>query len=295
MSKLLNEKYDNIINKLKKILNEVVDSDESVITIDNKDIISNYIVDIFNIMVQSYESKGGFKTAKSPNHLLKSTDLVKIIFKNNEILACSTYRIFGGYKLTAIGCVQNEEGKKAIQKIIKDDIGNFKDWYWAEVSDAIEHYFKKYDGYPIPNIYASTIIKKEVDLLDDGVHYMRVVGVDSIPYVKAIYGFRDKNIYDMVMREVDDYDKFKQRINGMNEYADIYSKDVNKAITIIENIYTYHIEDGFNEMTPFWFKSIKFALSILNKFPQKDKMINKYIQMGNDLIDEMPLLKLNKF
>lgn len=48
-------------------------------------------------------------------------------------------------------------------------------------------------------------------------------------------------------------------------------------------------------MTPFWLKSIKFALSILNNFPQKDKMINKYIQMGNDLIDEMPLLKLNKF
>lgn len=197
--------------------------------------------------------------------------------------------------MTAIGCNQTDKGKDAIQAIIRNDIENFKDWYWAEVSEAVEHYFKKYNGFPIPNIYVQELLKRPITLLNDEIHYTRGVGVDSIPYTKAIYGFKDKELFDKVMNEIDNYDSFKNRINGLTESVDKYPPQVNKAITIIENIYVYHIEDRFNEMSPFWFKSIKWAISVLKQYQTKDKTIKKFIQTGLDLIDEMPLLTINKF
>ena len=97
------------------------------------------------------------------------------------------------------------------------------------------------------------------------------------------------------MAEIDNYDTFRERVNNIKEDKDDYAFQVNKAITIIENIYNYHIEDRFNEMTPFWNKSIKWAIATLQQTPKKDKTIKRFIQTGLDLIEEMPLLKINKF
>ena len=294
MDKLVKKITEDVINKIKILQESKESNDYKIIIIDDKQEIKKYINDIWNIMCVSYEDKGGFSTAQSPNHLLKMIDRVKLVFNENTIIACATHRISGGYKMNTIGCIQNSDGKKALREIIKDDIKNFKEWYWVEVSEAVEHYLKKYEGYPIPNIYASLILQKDVELMEDDIHYKRNVGVDNIPYIKAIYGFKDENLYNKVLEEIDNYDDFRKRINSIKESLNNYTDDINKALMIIENIYVYHIEDRFNEMPPYWYKCIKWAIKILNETTNKDKNINKYIQMGFDLIDEMPLITINK-
>lgn len=273
-------------------LNESYNTKVSII--EDKNEIKNYIQDIWNILTNSYKDKGGFKTAQTPNHLLKSIDLVKLVFNKTTIVACATYRNLNGFKMTGIGCIPNEIGKQGLESIIQHDINYFKDWYWAEVSDAVEHYFKKNNGYPIPNIYAPYILKKDIELIDDDIHYKREIGVDKLPYIKAIYGFPSKEMYDKVLSEINNYDNFRNRINKINESSNLYSKDVNKAITIIANIVDYHFEDGFNELTPYWYKCLLWAIEVLTQKPYKDKF-QTYIDKANQLLNEMPILNYIQF
>ena len=49
----------------------------------------------------------------------------KVAYKNGSIVACAIYRnMEGSYKMVAIGCNQENDGKEGLQEIIKDDITN---------------------------------------------------------------------------------------------------------------------------------------------------------------------------
>ena len=99
----------------------------------------------------------------------------------------------GGTNLQALIDAQ-DRGEIKNGKIIKYDI-NFSDkFYWCECSDAIEHYYDKFDGFKIPNAYAQEIlnIKSEADkpivLMDDGYHYRRYSKSLERYFIKIIYG-----------------------------------------------------------------------------------------------------------
>ncbi|MCR5026719.1 MAG: hypothetical protein K6A34_04700 [Methanobrevibacter sp.] len=118
-----------------------------------RDKILSVIDIIWELLSMSYENIGGLKTYKSKNQFAKIVKYAKIAYYNGEIVACATYRkMEDSFKMVAIGCNQEESGKEGLQSIIKDDIIKVDYHFWAEVSGAIEHYFKKYNGYPMPNI-----------------------------------------------------------------------------------------------------------------------------------------------
>lgn len=179
----------------------------------------------------------------------------------------------------------------------RDDIKNYDGWYWAEVSDAIEHYFKKFKGYPIPNTYASILLGKDVDLLEDGAHYQRPIGLDKNIYTKVIYGFRDKQLYDAVMKNVDDYEQFMEKINGtLDESLTSLPHEIYMATYLIENIYRAHYEDEINEMLPHWADAVVDAVNRLKTYPETsgNEELSWYMEMGQYLLHEMPVLELHQ-
>ena len=88
-----------------------------------------------------------------------------------------------------MGRDQTEMSKHRVKEFIKDEGTNFKGWFWAEVSDAIEYFFLKTNGLPIPNVYATEILSQDVEILDDGTHYIRKIGVDDTLYKKSYLWF----------------------------------------------------------------------------------------------------------
>ena len=96
--------------------------------------------------------------------------------------------------------------------MVYSDIEPYDGWYWVEASGAIEKLFKKNGGNPIPNHVAVRQIGakgKDASLMDDGVHYETYYGQDRTPEVKMMFGFKNQDVYDRVMSEIDDYGKFK--------------------------------------------------------------------------------------
>ena len=86
---------------------------EKFVNLWTKNDMSKYINNIYNIMIKSYETIGGFLTANSPQELQNKCDLIKIIIRNSEISAVSCYKISHvGRKLICGGTNGTEQGKK---------------------------------------------------------------------------------------------------------------------------------------------------------------------------------------
>ena len=271
-----------------------------VIVIDNNDEKSSWNEPVWTMLQQSYENHGGLKSYSSYRDFLKKNhDFIIVLSETNELLACATYRILGqGSKLTAIGCIQNEIGKLAIQEIIKHNIKNLDLHYWAEVSGAIEHYFKKHNGYPMPNTMASEILGVPADRIklceEDKVHYERIIGTDGDWYVKMIFGIKDEATFNRVLEIVDNYEGFMKEVNNMRTESNTMSYNVRQAMYIIDNIYRCNEEDGFNEMLPSWHRAIIQSIHTLESIENKERYIERYIQTAYYLLEKMPVLKLNK-
>ena len=271
----------------------------NVISITDKNEIKEIKDVVYNMMVESYSKtdKKNMINIHSSNHLAKSAKLIKIVVNNDEIIAASCYmnRLNEGYKMICIGCNQTDIGKLALQEIIKDDIKNYNLWFWAEVSGAVEHYFKKHNGYPIPSEYVSEILFNNVQIKDE-VHYSRTFS-DGSELVKCVYGFRNKEFFDKVVADATNYQNFIDRVNSLpgdkvlNEFYSKYPPNVYKAIYILENIYSFY-EDGFCEMMPKWVEMIIWSKKILTEYD--DDNLLGYVDIISFLLD-LDVLEIHDF
>lgn len=253
---------------------------------------------VWNMLIDSYSNVGGLKTYRNYNDFCDKKHGIKVVLDNyNNLLACATYRkIEGSLKMVAIGCQQNSIGKEALQLIIKDNIENFNLFYWAEVSGAIEHYFKKYDGYPIPNTFASEILGVNDSRITvsntDKVHYDRTIGENGGQYTKMIFGFKNEDIFERVLKDVDNYSDFMKDVNTtISESNKTYT--LKQVIYIIENIYRAHEEDGFNELVPMWHEALNDCLKVLHNSEQTET-VTDYIGYAEYLLRDMQVLKVHR-
>lgn len=271
-----------------------------VIILDNKEEKSSWNEPVWKMLHQSYENHGELKSFSSYRDFLKKNhDFIIVLSETNELLACATYRILGqGYKLSAIGCIQNEIGKLALQEIIKHNIKNLDFHYWAEVSGAIEHYFKKHNGYPMPNTMASEILGVPAERIrlcpEDKVHYERMIGSDGDWYVKMIFGIKDEETFNRVLEIIDDYEGFMKELNNLVTESHPMHYNVKQAMYVIDNVYRCNEEDDINEMLPSWHRAMMESIRTLESLEQKDIRIKRYIETAYYLLEKMPVLTLNR-
>ena len=177
-------------------------------------------------------------------------------------------------------------------------ISKMKIHYWTEVSGIIEHYyFKKHNGYPIPNTIASNILQVSDNLITlskkDMFHYDRVIGQDGEKFTKMICGLKSEEIFQEVLSDFEDNYDFMKEVNKMVNESKETKYSVRQAIYIIENLYRMHEEDGLNELIPKWHDALRDSVEVLNSTKEKTQTISDYIEYGNYLLSDTQILTLN--
>lgn len=271
---------------------------------DNKPTLKKYIKTISQMVDAAYDDKGGYAGDSSPRALLKNTDRAKLVFdSNSRILACALYRAdLGGFKrFCSAGIRHDNNARKAVDLIVKDDIEPYDNWYWVEASGFIEKLFKKNDGNPIPNYLAAEFLKIDPTKLTldvDGVHYIRHVGSAKVPVKKIIFGFKDRESAEKACKAVADYKEFKLDTNKIFED----DTNVDTAAQVIRRVFELHDEWKCNEMLPVWDKKLKLALSEVaaarEKYEvgsSKARMLDALISRAKTCLSEMPRLVVRRF
>ena len=262
--------------------------------------VEKYLPLVWEMLEKSYEGIGGLKTYRGYSDFKEKKHLLMVVrdFNNQDLLACAVFRrIENSLKMTAIGCNQENNGKLALQQIIQHTISELELHYWTEVSGVIEYYFKKHNGFPMPNTIASKILGVPEDKIilskKDMVHYDRVIGRDREKFTKMIYGIKSEEIFQEAMSEFEDYYDFMKEVNKIVNESKETKYSVKQAIYIIENLYRMHEEDGLNELIPKWHDALRDSVEVLNLVKEKDQTISDYIEYGNYLLSDMQVLILN--
>ena len=265
----------------------------------SKEEIDRYSNFVWDMLEKSYEHIGGLQSYRNYSDFKKKNHkiLVVIDFNSATLLACATFRrIENSLKMTAIGCSQDDKGKLALQQIIQHTISELELHYWSEVSGAIEHYFKKHNGFPMPNTMAGKILQipeKDITISNkDMVHYDRPIGKDREVFTKMIFGIKSDEIFQQAMNEVENYYDFMKEVNNMINESKEFKYSIKQSIYIIENLYRLHEENKVNELTPKWADALKESMKTLRK-STKNQTISDYIEYGEYLLSDMQILELN--
>lgn len=276
-----------------------------LVSLNTPELYNKYVDEVWKMLSYSYDNIGGLKSYRDYRDFLKKKHQIDVVVdKYDRLTACATYRNFnGGLKMVAIGCNQTQEGKLSLQEIIKHNIKNVHLNYWCEASGKIEYFFKKHNGYPIPNIFAEEILNLkngEIRLSKyDNVHYERPIGKDGEYFEKMIFGFCNEALYEKVLEDVEDYYGFREYVNNQNNFLteNFASEDnftVKDATYIIERIYMANEEDGLIELTPSMNKLLEFSVSYLKQLKEKNNNIIQYIEFGSYLLENTHIIAINR-
>lgn len=163
-----------------------------------------------------YAKLGDFAGCTDGKGLFKNANEIRIAFCDGYWVAISVYSGYRmGYKCVGITATTAKNyrnvGKRAVKDMILQDIRLYRRHYWTECSGVIENYYEQAHGIKLPSEFASEILGKPVDIVDN-YHYQRAIGNEG-KITKVIYGFNSKSTFDKVYSSYKDYiDKRRQRI-----------------------------------------------------------------------------------
>ena len=109
---------------------------------------------------------------------------------------------------------KTQNDKAVLSAILHRDASDGDVGYWVEASGVIEHIMTKYNASPIPNIYAEHLLKKQVVLDNDGIHYTRRIEEYQQDVRNMIFGFPNKDFYNQVVNEYEEFTEFKRVMNN---------------------------------------------------------------------------------
>ena len=225
--------------------------------IDDKDKIIKLLPDVISLVNKTYEPIGGYYGTTDIERLIRTTSLVKVVKDiNGKVVACAYYRnMHNSFKLQAYGNDGTQYGKDGVKAIIKSDVSPYTNWIWGEVSGAIEHYFKKFEGYPLPNSFVAEVLKKnpdDIELSRDGFHYKRKIGKSNEAIEKIVYGFPNQDIADRALASAN-YEIERHKLNMQLINEDEYGKkdlSFDGACSFVDQLSDLYDDEGWRQLTP---------------------------------------------
>ena len=187
----------------------------------------------------------------------------------------------------------NENGKAALKAILRRDASDEGDvGYWVEASGVIEHIMTKYNASPIPNIYAEHLLKKQVVLDNDGIHYTRRIEEYQRDVRNMIFGFPNKDFYNQVVNEYEEFTEFKRAMNNKilrilkdSSYSKDYPIDIVEDIDIVNVLANAYEDEMLDCLTANMYKYLMIAKTELEEYQRK-----KPISQVESCIDYAELL-----
>ena len=294
----------------KKKLNEM-DNNVSTIevkTIDDHEKIRELLPQIVDMIVKTYEQCGGYYGCIDPKRLIRTTPFVKIVKNEDGSLAsCALYRnVDGSFKIQAYANDSTQLGKDGVKAIILSDVAPYDNWVWGEVSGSVEKYFKKFNGYPLPNELVVDVLNKSPDkikLMNDGFHYYRIIGDNDDESVKIIFGFPNEETAEKAFA-LADYEAKRKSFN-MNTINDS-SNDVNEnesndgpttfkgACSFVNQLSDLYDEEGWRQLTPGLSSMLNTSIEILKNNIDKAEWVKMTLDDAMYLREHMPGITLIK-
>lgn len=132
-----------------------------------------YVNECWDLLQAAYAAVGGFKSADSPDDLVRDSFMWKLARKNGKVVACCIYKKQFGRKRIASATDNTSTGKAELMAIYKEDLTRA----WTECSGAVERALMKLGGehFMIPAEHAPTLTGKECIPSEDGFHYKRKI------------------------------------------------------------------------------------------------------------------------
>lgn len=263
--------------------------------------IKNNLDIIWNILQEGYINKGGFKGIQGKSEFFKKVSMVKLWFLNGNIVAVDIYNDYlGGNKSIGLSCVKgddHEPGVLLVKMIIKENITKWNDYIWAEVSGRVEDLYRELGGYNVKNEYVNIYLNgRTVELLDDGYHYLRMIGGEKLK--KTIFGIKDKDVFEtMIYGDLNGLEDFlKNKDDGfVNEHYknnDYFKKQspIELSIQVIYSFNSYHENYGYNEFPQHLYDKLKENVVYLQKMLKTKKCPDNMVRRVRNAVDTGLLL-----
>lgn len=272
----------------------------NVEVVDDVDAIKSLLPTIVGIVMKTYRPIGGYYRNTTVNKLSRSTSLMKIVRNgNSEISSCAFYRnVNGSFKIQAYGNDGTKFGKDGVKAIIATDVAPYTNWIWGEVSGPIEHYFKKFEGYPLPNDFVVEVLGKnpdDIELSDDGFHYRRKIGDNDDPTEKVIYGFPNEDVARKAM-SIADYEAKRSTLNMnlVNESNEDGQLSFDGACSYVNQLSDLYDERGWRQLTPGLSSLLDQSIEVLKQNVDKAKWVKMTLSDAEYLKDHMPKITFFK-
>lgn len=231
------------------------------------------------------------------NRLKRTTSLVKVVRnQRKEIASCAFYRnVDGSFKIQAYGNDGSTFGKDGVKAIIKSDTSPYDSWIWGEVSESVEKYFKKFEGYPLPNEFVADVLEKnpeEIQPSSDGFHYKRKIGTNDDPTEKVIFGFKDQHFAELVMKNADyemERHKFNMKLVESDGISPFDKKDISfeGACSFVNQLSDLYDEENWRQLTPGLSSLLSTSIHILENNLDRAKWVKVTLDDARYLKDHM--------
>ena len=194
---------------------------------------------------------------------------------------------------------KTQNDKAVLSAILHRDASDGDVGYWVEASGIIEHIMTKHNANPIPNIYAEHLLKKQVVLDNDGTHYTQRIEEYQQDVRNMIFGFPNKEFYNQVVNEYEDFTYFKRVMNNKilkiledSTYSEYYPIDIVEDLDIVNVLANAYEDRMLDCLTANMYKYLMIAKTELEEYQRKKPIsqVESCIEYA-ELLLELPKLE----
>ena len=211
--------------------------------------------------------------------------------ETNAICAVQVYKInFGVPRLRYIAG-RGEYRSKGVYALIEYEIKTNGYCCFAEVSGAVEHMYAKSNGYIVPNVFASKILKQHrgIEPIKDNLFEYVHTYPDGTSLKKVLFGFKSVENFEKFNKKIledtdtfadySDYEDFRAKANALiSGIKESFSRQgfcekrrfdlhdvLDTAESFLVNLVDLHDEYQYNEFPVETFDQAYFALQVIRE------------------------------
>lgn len=209
----------------------------------------------------------------------------------NAICAVQVYKIHFGVPRLRYIAGRGEYRSEGVYALIEYEIKTNGYCCFAEVSGAVEHMYAKSNGYIVPNVFASKILKQRrgIEPIKENLFEYIHTYPDGISHKKVLFGFKSVENFEKFKKKIledtdtfadySDYEDFRAKTNALiSRIKESFSHQgfceerrfdlhdiLDTAESFLVNLVDLHDEYQYNEFPLETFEQASFSLKVIGE------------------------------